>query len=238
MKVLFAGASLHGAKPDLSGIQLRPSASQGDLTRAVVEGATAIGLVDGYFETTAAVWHKEILFALSSGVQVLGAASMGALRAAECAPFGMVPVGEIAKRYVTGELDDDAAVAQLHAPEGMVLPPVTEALVDAEPTICHLAELKLISREEKASLLESAHGLFFKDRTIEAIAAHAQGIGSERKPLIEAAYRQHRISAKRDDALALIDKLRQLSNRRIAPSNSWTMSRTPEWRRTLGRLSA
>ena len=47
------------------------------MAKAVIEGATVIGLIDGFFENVASVWHKEILFALSEGVQVFGAASMG-----------------------------------------------------------------------------------------------------------------------------------------------------------------
>ncbi|MEJ0097006.1 MAG: TfuA-like protein [Bauldia sp.] len=53
------------------------------MSKAVLAGASVIGLVDGVFENVASVWHKEILYALSEGVQVFGAASMGALRAAD-----------------------------------------------------------------------------------------------------------------------------------------------------------
>ena len=43
-----------------------------------------------------------------------GGGSLGALRAAECAHFGMIGVGEIFTRYMSGDLVDDCAVAQLH----------------------------------------------------------------------------------------------------------------------------
>jgi hypothetical protein len=102
MKLVFAGPSIHGETVDLTGIELRPPAVQGDLLRAVVEGASVIGLIDGAFEATASVWHKEILHALSEGVAVVGGASMGALRAAECAAFGMEPVGQIARLLLSG----------------------------------------------------------------------------------------------------------------------------------------
>ena len=73
-----------------------PSTSRRPLTvtlHAVRRGVRVIGLVDGVFERVPAVWHKEILFALSEGVHVYGAASMGALRAAELDTFGMRGVG-------------------------------------------------------------------------------------------------------------------------------------------------
>src|SRR4051794_37877247 len=64
--------------------------------------ADRIVLIDGYFERMAAVWHKEILFAIERGIEVWGASSMGALRAAELAPFGMIGVGEIYQAFARG----------------------------------------------------------------------------------------------------------------------------------------
>src|SRR5437879_3858348 len=51
-----------------------PPAAQGDVYRIASEGARAIGIIDGYFENVPAVWHKEILWAMSQGVHVFGAA--------------------------------------------------------------------------------------------------------------------------------------------------------------------
>ena len=81
----------------------RPPAKQGDICRAVQErGPDAVALIDGYFEQVPAVWHKEILWAMKLGVQVYGASSMGALRAAELQQFGMIGVGKIFEAYVSG----------------------------------------------------------------------------------------------------------------------------------------
>ena len=77
-----------------------PPACQGDIYRAVRDRRpVAIGLVDGVFQQAPAVWHREILWALTRGVHVFGAASMGALRAAELAPFGMQGVGRVFEAY-------------------------------------------------------------------------------------------------------------------------------------------
>ena len=48
------------------------------------------------------MWHKEILFALSEGIDVYGAASMGALRAAELDAFGMRGIGDVYSAYAEG----------------------------------------------------------------------------------------------------------------------------------------
>ncbi len=162
MKVVFAGPSL--ARVDVasisSDITIRGPVQHGEVTRAVFDGATAIGLVDGLFEAVAAVWHKEILFALSQGVRVFGAASMGALRAAECAPFGMVGIGSIYLRYASGEIDDDAAVAQQRSPAELGYVPLTEALVNVDATVANAERCGLVSQAEAFALQSQAASIF------------------------------------------------------------------------------
>jgi hypothetical protein len=212
MRVLFVGPSLYGATPDLTGISVRPPAKQGDIAQAVLDGAGAIGLVDGFFDAVAAPWHKEILFALARGVTMLGASSMGALRAAECAAFGMLPVGEIAHDYLSGALDDDAAVAISHGPEELGYPPLTEPLVNVKPTLDRLHDLGLISAPERLRLWERACRLYFKDRSLEAL------LPSEERREILAAYREHRVNRKAEDALLLIAELKRSTVRGNPPS--------------------
>jgi hypothetical protein len=82
--ILFAGPSLAGVHVSSNkGIDVRPPVRQGDVYLATLERPSAIGIIDGYFEGVPSVWHKEILWAMSHGISVLGASSMGALRAAE-----------------------------------------------------------------------------------------------------------------------------------------------------------
>ena len=101
--VVFVGPTLdrNSASKELDATYL-PPASQGDVYLAARARPWAIGIVDGYFQRVPAVWHKEILWALSRGVHVFGAASMGALRAAELAPFGMRGVGKIFSDFESG----------------------------------------------------------------------------------------------------------------------------------------
>ena len=219
MKVLFVGPSLYGSDIDLSGLDVRPPAAQGDVLAAVRDGATAIGLIDGEFGQRAAVWHKEILLALDQGIEVYGASSMGALRAAECAPFGMIPVGVIANAYLDGILDDDAAVALTMAPAEMGSMPLTEPQVDAEATLAHLRALHIIDETTHSDLVERANALHFTERTDDAVM--------QDHPHLLAAYRQHHVSQKRLDAEELVQVLRAAAGRakrpsfRIAPSVFW-----------------
>jgi hypothetical protein len=222
MRVLFIGPSLYGETPDLTGISVRSPARQGDIARAVLDGAGAIGLVDGYFDAVAAPWHKEILYALGCGVTMLGSSSMGALRAAECAAFGMLPIGEIAQEYCSGMLDDDAAVAISHGPEELGYPPLTEPLVNVKPTLDRMRSLQFISEAEHLRIWERACRLHFKDRSLEAL------ISSHERPEIVAGYRGQRVNRKAEDALLLISELKtcEVANgRRSAPQPSSLFSR-------------
>jgi hypothetical protein len=95
-----------------------PPVAMGDVAAVLMQPTTpkAIAIIDGVFQNVPAVWHKEILFALSQGVRVFGSSSMGALRAAELHAFGMEGVGRVFAAYRDGVLEDDDEVAVIHGP--------------------------------------------------------------------------------------------------------------------------
>ncbi|MBV9221159.1 MAG: tfuA protein, partial [Methylobacteriaceae bacterium] len=129
--VVFTGPTIgHETARALAPFDYRAPVQRGDVYRAVLEEPRVIAIIDGYFEGVPAVLHKEILFALSRGIHVFGAASMGALRAAELAPFGMKGVGKIYEAFRDGILEDDDEVAVLHGPEELGYPALTEAMVN------------------------------------------------------------------------------------------------------------
>jgi hypothetical protein len=242
MKVLFAGPSLHGTEwiseteHRVEDVLCAPPAAQGDIARMVIRGASVIGLIDGRFEDTAAVWHKEILYALENGVQIFGAASMGALRAAECAVFGMIGVGIVYERYASGELADDAAVAQVHAPAELGSFPLTEALVNVEASLERFQKLKAITIEEAAALKAAARRMFFKERTWPNIIAEADlASGFRGKRLLELVARC-KLDVKREDALTLARYLAYLEPTRLATAWPWRMQHTKTWDQALALL--
>jgi hypothetical protein len=225
MKIVFAGPSLFGADVDATGLDIRPPARQGDILKAIADGATAIGIIDGVFGLAASVWHKEILFALARDIRVLGASSMGALRAAECFAFGMEPVGRIASAYLSGELDDDAAVALTMAPAEFGYQAFTEPLVDVWPTIASLVESGCLSDEEGERFRLAAEAMYFEERTVEAIVHRAFGPAGSLQ--IAQDYYRHRISAKTEDALMLLSAMREEPP--CARQQGWTFVRSPFW---------
>lgn len=112
-----------------------PPVSQGDILSVVRDRPRAIGIIDGYFQLVPAVWHKEILHALDAGIPVVGAASMGALRAAELDAFGMLGVGRIYRWYRSGFVNADDEVAVIHAPHSIGHKPMSEAMVNIRATL-------------------------------------------------------------------------------------------------------
>ncbi|ASY65591.1 hypothetical protein SJ05684_b46090 (plasmid) [Sinorhizobium sojae CCBAU 05684] len=236
MKVVFVGPTVPDAA-QMAGeaIVIRPPARQGDILRAARDGATAIGLVDGNFEHVAPVWHKEILFALSQGVAVLGAASMGALRAAECAVFGMVGIGAIYHQYAAGETADDSDVALLHAPEELGYLPLSLPLVNVRVTLRRFVERQTITAEHAAAIEHAAAKLFYKERTWSAITAGARLPPHADREALATALRTGYVDQKRKDALELLDALNLMS----AADESrlrWTFNATSLWTRLHDRI--
>src|SRR5437762_10719938 len=112
-----------------------PPAAEGDVYRVSLKRPEAIGIIDGYFQSTPAVRHKEILWAMSRGIHVFGSASMGALRAAELAAFGMEGVGTIFELYRDGVLEDDDEVAVVHGSAEVEFRAASEAMVNIRHTL-------------------------------------------------------------------------------------------------------
>jgi hypothetical protein len=240
MKVLFAGPSLHGeihegAMARAPGIEVRGPAQQGDIVRAVRDGGAVIGLVDGLYENVAAPWHKEILFAIENGVTIMGGGSLGALRAAECAMFGMIGIGRIFEAYRDGERIDDSDVAQLHGPAELDYMPVTEALVNIDATVGAMLAAGLIGAHEAQRITSVAAAIFFKELSLEAVLERL-GLDAEDQSRLEALYHVYRVDQKRQDALLLVETMMQTPDERQKPILSWTLSQPPVWRAFMATL--
>jgi hypothetical protein len=230
MKVIFAGPTLHGVDVSAyTGFRLLPPARQGDVYRAVQDGANVIGLIDGVYEYVPAIWHKEILFGLSKGVRVFGGASMGALRAAECAAFGMIGLGRIYEDCASGALEDDADVAQAHGPAELGFLPLSEPLVNVRATLGHCLEKQLISAAEHQELLETAASIFFKERTYRRVLSTSTAIPSERARELGTILKENAVDQKLADALVLMAAVLDAPDERVEPPADWTFEKTTLW---------
>lgn len=160
--VVFVGPTLAAREVPF---EVRPPAGVGDVLRATRERVHRIAIVDGYFERMAAVWHKEILVALEKGIAVYGAASMGALRAAELADFGMIGVGAIYQAFRAGKLTRDDEVAVAHLPAEVGYRPVSDALVNLRWGLAAAARAGVITAKTRDALVELAQQPFYRERS-------------------------------------------------------------------------
>lgn len=94
---IYTGLSLAAeqAAALLPGARVEGPVQRGALSGDVAAGVAVVVIIDGRFQHALAVSPGEVLDALRAGVRVYGASSMGALRAAELAPYGMVGHGQI-----------------------------------------------------------------------------------------------------------------------------------------------
>lgn len=186
--IVFAGPTLYpalargGRREALPPwAELRPPAARGDVLRALAAAPRAILLLDGVYFTEPSVTHKELLYALEAGVRVVGAASLGALRAVELERHGMVGVGRVFERFRSGELDGDDEVALLHAPAERAWRPLTVALVELREAVEALAREGAFPGTAGAELVAAVKGLAFSDRSperVRALAAEAMTTGA------------------------------------------------------------
>jgi hypothetical protein len=204
----------------------------GDVIRACDGGARAVIILDGYFDRRPAVWHKEILWAMSEGVHVFGASSMGALRAAELADFGMEGDGAIFAAFRSGEIEADDEVAVVHGPEEEGYRPLSEALVNLRATFQAARDRGVISETVCCELVRVARDTFYSDRAYPLIfdqLALGDKVGEEVERL-RAWLPTGRVDLKRGDALHLLERVRQwrmtsptrkVVDYRFEPTDAW-----------------
>jgi hypothetical protein len=232
--IIFAGPSLPprlrpAGEPR---IEWRPPVRQGELYRAALARPAAIGVIDGYFEVVPTVWHKEILWAMAQGIHVFGAASIGALRAAELDTFGMRGIGAVYEAFRDGVLEADDEVAMLHGPEELGYPPLTEAMVNIRATFAEAVRHRIVAPEMESRLIVIAKGLFYKQRTYEAIFEAAAASRFPEPPLRDFAawLPAGHIDQKRLDAEAMLAAIRAHLAAAPPPLHvSYTLAETVAW---------
>jgi hypothetical protein len=228
--VIFAGPTLSVAEisarhPDAV---VYPPVRQGDIVSVLREHQPeAIGIIDGFFLSVLSVWHKEILSALDQGVRVYGAASMGALRAAECAPFGMIGVGRIFAMYLSGELTRDDEVAVAHASEEFAYRELSEPLINIRLNLGAAAAAGVIPTAVSAALVDQAADLYFPDRHWRHVIESPLLTPDESAALAHYV-RTQAIDHKAQDARLMVHEMaaRQHQRPTAEPPDTWTLQRT------------
>ncbi|MBX3581125.1 MAG: hypothetical protein KF810_04420 [Rhizobiaceae bacterium] len=204
--VIFCGPSLSAQDIALyGGFEVRPPVRQGELYAAALNDPKAIGVIDGYFDGQPAVLHKEILWAMTLGIAVFGASSMGALRAAELNSFGMRGVGRIFEAYRDGVLTDDDEVALIHGPPETGYVRLSEPMVNIRATLEQAVAEQVIDQATAADLVAAAKASFYQLRNWPDLLT---AIGDPRKAeKLSDWLRAGKVDRKREDALELLEQM-------------------------------
>jgi hypothetical protein len=228
--VVFAGPSLPPAmRPDDPSLIWRGPARAGDGVAMAACPPAAVVMLDGAFDELPSIRHKELLTLVGLGVRVIGAAGMGALRAAELQPFGVEGWGRIFRAYASGRLVGDDEVAVAHAPAELGWRSLSEPLVNVRATLLRALRRRVLGPAEARVVLGSASGLFYRERTWSSVVAAARThplMAGLDAAALESWLVAHRVDLKLADALEALDAALEqpamVQARPMPPATSFT----------------
>lgn len=208
--VVFLGPSLPSDKAlQILDAEYLPPARRGDICNACRKGADVICLIDGVFFQECSVAHKEVLYALKHSVKVVGASSMGALRASELDIYGMEGVGEIYRAYKKGELVSDDEVALIFDP--FTFEPRSEPLVNIRYNLQIALKLGVIGEKTKDAIFETSKSLYFPERNYEKILKTCEGtIPKDQIERFRTFINKERRDLKMEDAVAALKRTKEI----------------------------
>jgi len=169
--VVFAGISLpHSEVARLLSADIRPPVRRGDLD--ALRDRRVVAIIDGELDKAAVLPVDEIRRAIARGFDVWGAASVGALRAAELRQSGMQGAGWVYEAFCAGRIagaDEIAVIYDAYSLRPLTIPLVSirfclEVLVttgkfesdEVETAMTALKRLTVEQRDRRTVLLQLA----------------------------------------------------------------------------------
>ncbi|MBZ6076791.1 TfuA-like protein [Microvirga puerhi] len=208
--VVFLGPTLPQKQArDLLDAHYLPPVEQGHIIQVVQSlQPRKIVIVDGAFGSVPTVRHKEILWALGRGISIYGAGSLGALRAAELAGFGMKGHGLIYRWYRSTPYAEDDEVAVAMAPPELGAAALGDALIDMRITFRRAARAGIVSEELRDRLVEIARSIHFLERSYsQTLSCAMVGVDAQEASCLrdlDEWLHHHAFSQKRADAASLL----------------------------------
>jgi hypothetical protein len=203
--VVFLGPSLPIAEArEILDADYRPPVKRGDLQH--LEGVELICIIDGVFLQSCSVGHREILSLLNRNIKVVGGGSMGALRAAEMGHYGMIGVGLIFQKYVSGEVQGDDEVALVFDPETME--PLSEPLVNLRFLLDAAWVADIIDSAQKNRILDEMRSIYYPRRTIPVFMEVAHKFLGDGAEGFDRFFADNYRDIKKEDAITILKSLK------------------------------
>lgn len=192
--------------------EYKPPIKRGDLSTLLESqnDIDIIGIIDGLFHQSPAVAHKEILKALDNDITVVGGASMGALRACELYPYGMIGIGRIFEDYKNGtiESDDDVAVSL----DAQTYRQLSDSWINMKYNFNRACVDGIISQEEAEELLSTSKDIYYPKRNFEYVI-NKSSIDANKKTDLKEYLEKNKFDIKHDDAKAVLEYIKKISEK-------------------------
>jgi len=210
---VFLGPTLGvGAARETLEARYLPPARRGDVYRVMTSGVETIILIDGVFHNTPSVWQRELLDAMDEGIQLFGASSMGALRAAELHQLGMQGCGVVFEWYRDQLINGDDEVALLHTSEEFGYRGLSVPLVNIRYTLAQAVKEGQLTRELERGLLDYVKGLPYPLRTFESVLESPilNDAAADEVAALTSYLATKRVDIKRQDAIGVLRHVKAL----------------------------
>jgi hypothetical protein len=212
--VVFAGPSLFRSPyKDKPGSRVLPPVEDGSLlpvARLLGEGRKIL-IIDGYFGAGQSLTIAEISESLRYGVGLYGSTSMGALRAVEAGPLGMIGLGKIFESFRDGIYVADEEVCLIH---DETFCPLSVPNVNLRCLCKIMASQAGADTESIRHFFHLARSINFRERSISGVRKAGEAAldakGAEALERLLAKDSIEKWNVKRQDAEDVIDQL--LSN--------------------------
>jgi len=209
----FVGPSL-GRYSTSRGIDLLPPASRGALTSAITAGYRRIGFIDGAIESPSRLPLSELRQALARPeIELLGGASMGAVRAVQLESAGMRGVGHVFRLLRRGSVLEIEDLYVLHAPAALHYRCLTLPLVNIRYTLRSMRRSGQLAFSEEQAILKYVCDVPWFDRDRRSLAAAVYAVCGSRCARVMKAFDSLYRDVKREDALLLVSILEGMSVR-------------------------
>ena len=186
---VYAGLSAEASdvKTILSSAIVAPPVQRGDICTDMKQGVNRILILDGRFHQSLSVSPSEIMDALRRGIRVYGASSMGALRAVELEPYGMVGCGEVFEHIRDQDAFRDDYLGQVFIEEDPGLQTRSVSYVEFYLNLVALRAKRRMGPAIFDRLCSLYRELHYSERDLATLASRIRECCRNPEPLLRAA---------------------------------------------------